>query len=313
MNPWMGYSCLSIRLLGHHISRNINLKTRRRSRSRWLCLLLCTITFGDVYGHEWTALYAFGDSFTDSGAGYVDGNGPTSVVYLAQILGIPFTYAGDPNAGGKGLNFAVSGAQTGKSDGTRMRPATAPCGIKEALLGRGMQTQVFDFVNSIQTGRIKFDPKTTLFFIAGGLNDSNLPTAATVSNLETEVRDIYKAGGRNFLVAIIPKKIPQFSTIGVRLDPAIEKIPLELRPSLRGAHIEISRWGDYFDQILERPAVHGITNTTDRCAGRELFGEDPAMCSAPRTYFFYHEGHPSTVVQRIVASQLSREVAELFP
>ena len=63
---------------------------------------------------SWQALYTFGDSYTDSGAGYVDGNGPTSVVYLAASLGIPFTHAGDAEPAGKSLNFAVSGAQTGK-------------------------------------------------------------------------------------------------------------------------------------------------------------------------------------------------------
>src|SRR3984885_13353094 len=64
-------------------------------------------------------LYVFGDSYSDSGAGYVDGNGPTAVVYLAQRLGIPFTYDGDPNSTGKGLNFSVSAARTGEDPGHR--------------------------------------------------------------------------------------------------------------------------------------------------------------------------------------------------
>lgn len=33
-------------------------------------------------------LYVFGDSYSDSGAGYLDGNGPTAVVYLATSLGV---------------------------------------------------------------------------------------------------------------------------------------------------------------------------------------------------------------------------------
>lgn len=82
-----------------------------------------------VQARTFEALYAFGDSYTDSGAGYVDGNGPTAVVYLAASLNIPFTYAGDANFVGKSLNFAVSGAETGKGDGMRMRPVAAECGI----------------------------------------------------------------------------------------------------------------------------------------------------------------------------------------
>src|SRR4051812_26247773 len=69
--------------------------------------------------HPFTMLYVFGDSYSDSGSGYVDGNGPTAVVYLAQRLGIPFTWYGDPNSAGKGLNFAVSGAQSGAGPGRR--------------------------------------------------------------------------------------------------------------------------------------------------------------------------------------------------
>ena len=63
--------------------------------------------------YPYTQLYVFGDSYSDSGSGYVDGNGPTAVAYLAQRLGIPFTYYGDPGSKGKGLNFAISGAGSG--------------------------------------------------------------------------------------------------------------------------------------------------------------------------------------------------------
>jgi len=44
-----------------------------------------------------------------------------------------------------------------------------------------------------------------------------------------------------------------------------------------------------------------------------LFGEDAKPCASPGTYFYYHSGHPSTAVQRIVASKLEPEVANAFP
>jgi phospholipase/lecithinase/hemolysin len=241
--------------------------------------------------HSFEVLYAFGDSYTDSGAGYIDGNGPTAVVYLANSLSIPFTYAGDSNASGKGLNFAVSGAQTGEG---------------------GMKNQVLEFVRRAQSDNIKFKKERTLFFLAGGLNDGELPTATTITNLEGEIQDLYKAGGRYFLVALLPTKIPAFSAVGARLNPAIAKIPKDLHASLPGAHIKVSHWGEYFDRVLENPATYGIVNTSDRCAGRAIFGEDSTPCSAPDTYFYYHDGHPSTAVQRIVATDLTREL-ERFP
>jgi len=263
--------------------------------------------------HNWEALYVFGDSCSDSGAGYLDGNGPTAVVYLAASLGIPLTYAGDPNASGKSLNFAVSGAQTGSGEGSPIRSKSTGRQFKGVLLGRGMRNQVLDFTQRVKSGAIRFNPDETLFFLAGGLNDGELPTATTIANLENEIRQLYDAGGRYFLVALLPTKIPAFSDVGVRLNPALMRIPEDLRSALPGVYIGISKWGEYFDQVIEEPTQYGITNVTDKCAGREVFGEDATPCASPGTYFYYHAGHPSTAVQRIVARKLEPEVVNAFP
>src|SRR5262252_4301707 len=100
----------------------------RRPRAVLALSLVLAASCIPAHARKWTALYAFGDSYTDSGAGYVDGNGPTAVAYLASRLGIPFTHAADPDSSGKGLNFAVSGARTGASEGVKMRLATSPPG-----------------------------------------------------------------------------------------------------------------------------------------------------------------------------------------
>jgi len=276
--------------------------------------LLCLLAFpGCTFAHDWNALFVFGDSYSDSGAGYVDSNGPTAVVYLAASLGIPFTYAGDPLSSGKSLNFAVSGAQTGRGEGIRIRPAAAKCLESDPLLGRGLQNQVVDFAQRVGSGALRFNPEKTLFFIAGGLNDATLPTATSIDNLEGEIRQLYDLGGRYFMVALLPTKIPPFSAVGHRLNPALAKIPDELSVKLPYAHIKLSQWGNDFDQVLDSPAQYGLTNVLDRCAGRPLFGEDPTPCAAPDAYFYYHDGHPSTRVHKLVALQVEGEVKSLFP
>src|SRR3954452_6032749 len=110
-------------------------------------------------------MYVFGDSYSDNGAGYVDGDGPTAVAYLARRLGFELKPATAPDAGSQSLNFAVSGAQTGHGAGRK---------VKDAFLGRGMMEQVDEFVARVQSSKIVFDPGTTLFFVAGGLNDRRL-------------------------------------------------------------------------------------------------------------------------------------------
>ena len=257
---------------------------------------------GCVRAEKWTRLYVFGDSYSDSGAGYVDCNGPTAVVYLARELGVPFTAANDPKGNLMGLNFAVSGAQTGAGGDVKM---------KDSLLGRGMKDQVADFVGRVRSGDVHFNAQQTLFFLAGGLNDRNIPTATTIANLTNEIRDLYAVGARHFYVALLPTKIPAFAEIGLRLNPALATIPDNVH--LDGATVQLSHWGDYFDQVMTEPARYGITNTTDFCAGRVLFDQDPKPKGNPDAYYYYHEDHPSTAVHRAVGRALSDEIRHVAP
>jgi len=252
----------------------------------------------------WTQLFAFGDSYSDSGAGYVDGNGPTAIAYAAQELGIPFTFATDPDAGTKGRNYAVSGARTGEGDGRR---------VKDALLGYGMQNQARDFATAVQSGEITFDPAHTLFFIAGGLNDGRLETVTTTENLSRLVRTLHAAGARHFFIAVLPEKIPPFAQVAIRLNPALAALPATLQQELPDADIRTSHWGEFFDAVMLEPAKYGITNTTDACAGRAIFDQDSTPRGDPETYYYYHGGHPSTAVHRIVGHELAREFREAVP
>jgi phospholipase/lecithinase/hemolysin len=155
---------------------------------------------------------------------------------------------------------------------------------------------------------IAFDPKTTLFFIAGGLNDRDLPGATTIANFTDEIKTLYGLGARRFAVALLPTAIPAFSTVGKRLNPEIARIPEELSPQLAGAQIVLSHWGLFYDDVIQNPAQYGIRNTTDACAGRAIFKEDATPCASPGTYFYYHHGHPSTATHKAVGDKLYDEL-----
>jgi hypothetical protein len=252
---------------------------------------------------RYSRLYVFGDSYSDIGAGYIDGNGPTAVAYLGWLMGLPVASSTTANAAGKSLVFAVSGAGTGEGEGRR---------VKEALLGYGMMNQVRDFAARVKSGEIAFDPQTTLFFLAGGLNDGRRETAVTLANLRQQLQILRELGGRHFTIALLPTKIPQFAAVGRRLNPAYEQFVRE-EDGTAGVDQWLNHWGPGFDEVMEHPAAHGIVNTTSACAGRAIFDQDPIPVGDPATYFFYHEGHPSTAVHRIVGKKLFEEIAAHSP
>ena len=253
---------------------------------------------------RYSRLYVFGDSYSDIGAGYIDGNGPTAVAYLAWLMGLQVAPGNAAKAADKSLVFAVSGAGTGEGKGSR---------VKEVLLGYGMMHQVRDFAARVKSGAITFDPQTTLFFLAGGLNDSRQETAATLANLRQQLQILRERGGRHFTIALLPTKIPQFAAVGLRLNPAYEQFVREEASAAEGLDLWLNHWGTAFDEVMVHPAAHGIVNTTDACAGRAIFNEDATPVGDPSTYFFYHEGHPSTAVHRIVGRRLFEEVAAHAP
>lgn len=256
-------------------------------------------TSGPTTGYS--RVYVFGDSYSDIGAGYVDGNGPTAVAYLAWLMGLEVasSTAAGAGAAGKSLVFAVSGAGTGEGAGRR---------LKEALLGYGMLNQVRDFAARVKSGEIAFDPQTTLFFLMGGLNDGRRETALTLASLRQELQILRELGARHVTLALLPTKIPQFAAVGRRLNPAYEQFVRD-ESGTAGLDLWLNHWGAAFDEVMEHAAAHGILNTTNACAGRAIFDQDPTPVGDPATYFFYHEGHPSTAVHRIVGRKLFEELA----
>ncbi len=246
-------------------------------------------------------MYVFGDSYSDTGRGFIDGNGPTAVAYLAKRLGLEMVPSNAPDAAGKSLNFAVSGAPTGSGAGRAL-----PNG---GWIGLGMKEEVLEFAAMLKSGKVKFDPATTLFFIAGGLNDGRITTAETVANEEDEMQSLYALGARRFAVAILPEKIPGFDKTAIRLNPGLAEIPKEMQPKLAGASIHTSHWGAFFDEVMLHPEKYGIADTTHPCAtGRAILNQDATPCANPADHFYYNPAHPSTATHKAVGDMLYDEV-----
>jgi len=251
----------------------------------------------------YSRMYVFGDSYSDIGAGYIDGNGPTAVAYLGWLMGLQLAPSKVTSAATKSLVFAVSGAGTGEGAGRQ---------VKEARLGYGMMNQVRDFASRVKSGEITFDPQTTLFFLAGGLNDSKRETDSTLTNLRQEIQILRELGARHVTLAQLPTKIPQFAAVGIRLNPAYEQF-VRQETAAGDLDLWLNHWGAAFDEVMDHPTSYGIVNTTDACAGRAIFDQDSTPVGDPTTYYFYHEGHPSTAVHRIVGKKLFEELTARPP
>lgn len=243
-------------------------------------------------------LYVFGDSYSDSGAGFRTSDGDTAVERLAQRLGIDFTHARDPQANSRGINFAVAGASTGAHGGRE---------IGGRWLVVGMQNQVDDFVARVRSGAVRFDPDTTLFFIAGGLNDGALPTSATLDHLSHQIEQLQSVGARHVSLALLPTRIPAFRAEGRRLNPAYRQLVPALRRRL-GIDVQLNRYGEYLDDVFAHPKRYGITDTRTRCAANPLFEPPAPPCATPQRHFYYYEEHPSAAVNRIVGDRLYAEI-----
>jgi cholinesterase len=243
--------------------------------------------------------FVFGDSYSDTGAYVKLTNGETSVWYLAQDFGITLTTSKNADPGTDGVNFAESGARVFVGP---KAPAMQP---------RSLTQQVAEFQNYVDTGKVTFNPSTSLFFLLGGLNDHNLVTSAQVNTAtESQVATLYSLGARIFEIALLPADVPAFTDSADNFNPGYEALIPELQAKYPDAVFNLSNWGPDYDQILTDPAKYGITNTTDPCDNLSAPAGTP-VCSDPSQYFYYYNSHPSDAAHQIVGGELYQEVLGL--
>jgi phospholipase/lecithinase/hemolysin len=245
-------------------------------------------------------LFVFGDSYSDTGAYGVATNGDTAVGYLAKDFGITFATSKNPDPKTDGVNFAESGARVFIGP---KPPAAQP---------RSLTRQVAEFQNYVASNKVKFDPRTSLFFLLGGLNDHKSVASAQVNAATlAQVAALYRLGARLFEIALLPSKVPWFADSAENLNPGYRALVPELRAKFPDAVFGLSDWGPDYDDILENPSKYGMTNVTDAC--RDLIHHRRRTCSTPARYFYYDLGHPSDAAHHIVGDELYAEVLSLPP
>ena len=245
-----------------------------------------------AHAAAFNTVYIFGDSYSDTGAGFPLTNGGTAASYLAQSLGSPLTTsASSTPPGTRSINFAESGARVGLTGATG-RP-------------RSLLDQVALFQGYVTSGAATFNPATSLFFLSGGLNDRVSPIPQLLADYAAEVNTLYNLGARYIEVALIPSQVAAFTVPAQRLNPEYPGLVAQLQALHPDASITLSNWGPFYDDIIRNPSQYGITNTTDPCLTGT--GANATVCANPDQYFNYYSAHPSDAAHRFVGARLYAE------
>lgn len=242
-------------------------------------------------------IYIFGDSFSDTGAGFPLTDGGTAASYLADFFGSELTLPDDPSPGTKSINFAESGARVDveTSDGPT-----------------SLTNQVKNLVQLVSDGLATFDPEDTLFFLSGGLNDHEDSPAETVAAAyAAQVQELVSIGAQHIDIALLPREVPPFTDSADFLNPAYRQLVPVLDATYPDVEINLSNWGPYYDDILLNPSKYGITNTTDPCL--PWMDPDGVVCENPEEYFYYWIVHPSDAAHRIVGERLYQDTLAPIP
>jgi phospholipase/lecithinase/hemolysin len=176
-------------------------------------------------------MFVFGDSYSDTGAfaALVNPGGTTWAGYLAQDFGITLTTSKNPDPGTDGVNFAESGA--------RVDPVPPP--TKQP---RSLTQQVAEFQNYVENDEVSFNPDSTLFFLAGGLNDHKSDPTQIDAATTAQVATLYSLGARIFEIALLPADVPAFTDSALNLNPGYTALVPQLQAEFPDATIELSNW-----------------------------------------------------------------------
>ncbi|WP_300727555.1 SGNH/GDSL hydrolase family protein [Pseudomonas sp.] len=295
--------------------------TRRACLAALLTLTASTPFAALGYDH----LYAFGDSYSDNGAGQVFtqslatqkvkeaqvlpgplywkgrwSNGPTAVESLADALNTPLT------------DYAIGGAKSGNGNYYAwMSPAR----------DTGVSGQIADHLNAASTH--KADPNA-LYFIFISANDffewadfsHPEPIAVlsqnSVANIQQAVETLIAAGARHMMVvgttdlSHVPAVVQgnQIGNASEYQQALEEKLPGMLKTLANKHHVNLS----YFDHLAfsnalrAAPAAAGLKDLDTPC--QATYPQVMPVCEQPDTHYYWDEWHPTRTVHALAAQAM---------
>jgi cholinesterase len=286
----------------------------RFCRSR--ALLLAAIVLSAFAGFASTAgaspinqIVVYGDSLSDNGnlfaasgqpaAPYWNGrrsNGPVSVEYLAQRLGLPL------------VDFAWIGATTGIGN-------YADGGTATTLGSFGLPGMSAVFAATAPS--LAATAAETLFIVWGGPNDAWSPSpldtspadtiARSVSNLTGMVGALIGMGATHVVVPGMPDLglTPEALSLGpvaaAALSAYTDAFNAALLASLPSG-VTFVDMASILRAMVANPAAYGFTNGTDACF------DGTTVCADPSSYLFFDNVHPTTAGHAVLGDAMADAV-----
>lgn len=299
-------------------------------------ILICSFVFvgigyaegKDKVNEEFTQVFAFGDSYSDSGeakristeivkdpnspdGAYIKpsdelywedrySNGPTAVEVLAENLEIDIT------------NYATGGATSGKENYSKWMDHLGDTG----LLG-----QIEKFEESLDGE--KADPDA-LYFIFASANDYylfmdySLPGTIeevadkAVENLNTAVEKLAKLGAKKFFIvnssdlSLVPYEITTDRTESAEkfVEIVNKDLPKTMKKLQKGLKVSIMVFDitKVSDKIVKNPEKYGLVELSQEC--QSTYPEVKPARKNPEEYYFWDEWHFSSVVHEIFGDEM---------
>ncbi|WP_282608172.1 SGNH/GDSL hydrolase family protein [Pelagibius sp. Alg239-R121] len=277
---------------------------------------------------DYTQLFVFGDSLSDSGnifnltggtfppsPPYFPGrfsNGPNWVDQFGAQLGLNPTLGTDPGLNpvappSDGINFAYGAATSGATTIAHLATGNPALSV---LPGLTQQIQQFQ---SIYAGPNTPDPDALFVLWIGGndyLFGINDP-ATVLANIENAINTLSGLGAENFLIANLPDlgETPLAGFQGaegpLNAVTQVHNDGLEQLLGTLDGNFSLLDINALFKEALADPAAFGFNNAEDAFL-QTCFVNGQFVCppgTSPNDFVYWDEVHPTTAAHRVIAGR----------